>query len=420
MNLATALLLSLCPAPDDDGLDKLSTTAMVELYKNTKHWALKSIALLGLGKKWHPVGAEMILEAFKDKDRRVQAYAMEALSLTDPETLKCVLSKELVENLVTKQMAVNHVMYRERVLKVLGTIAPSDAKTASQMSSWWNKAKKDYAPAEWKPGGSSPGEKSGGTVAEKFVRRAFEMSEVGIEVVFCLDTTGSMQVVIDAVRDALKDIFVIIQGVSPKFKLGLVHYKDFDDWKEGAKVLVPLTNNVDEMIKKLSRTPADGGGDLPERVEKGLEVALDQKQMGWVKESHKAIVVIGDAPCHNDAYAKAIELVKGAKDKPFGENPPDVATGGGGETKKVTRPFITSAIATGADALNPTAEQHFKGIADAGGGMYGTLVTSKADKDATEKVVTQILQMSFGKEWEKEVNAFISVFLEYRKKGFFP
>lgn len=419
--MTTALLLvSFLAAPQDEGLDRLSTSAMVDLYKNTKHWALKSIALLGLGKKWHPVGAEMILEAFKEKDRRVQAYAIEALAQSDSDTLKCVLTKDLVENLVTKQMAVNHVLYREKVLKVLGAIAPADKKTASQMSSWWSNTKKDYQPAEWKGNGGSGGVKEGGTVAEKFVRRAFEMSEVGIEVVFCLDTTGSMQVVIDAVRDALKDIFILIQGISPKFKIGLVHYKDFDDWKEGAKVLVPLTNNVDEMIKKLSRTPADGGGDLPERVEKGLEVALDQKLVGWVKESHKAIVLIGDAPCHNDAYAKALELVKGAKDKPFGETPPDVATGGKGEVKKVTRPFITSCIATGADALNPTTEQHFKGLADAGGGMYASLVTAKADKDATEKVVTQILQMSFGKEWEKEVTTFIQIFLEYRKKGFFP
>jgi hypothetical protein len=297
-------------------------------------------------------------------------------------------------------------------------IAPSGSDSSSEMTRWWSKVKKDYEPAAWKgPNGGGGGGQ--GTVAEKFVRRAFEMSEVGIEVVFCLDTTGSMQVVIDAVRDALKDIFVVIQGVSPRVRLGLVHYKDFDDWKEGAKVLVPLTNNVGELINKLSKTPADGGGDLPERVEKGLELALDPKQMGWLKESHKAIVIIGDAPCHNDAYEKAKKLIQDAKDKPFGEGAPDVASGKG-ETKKVTRPFLTSCIGAGADSIYPTTEQHFKGLADAGGGMYGQILTSGAQKDGAETVVRQILQMSFGKEWEKEVKVFVEIFLEYRKKGFFP
>lgn len=408
----------------DEGLDQLSTQALVDLYKGTKFWSLKAITLLALGKRWHPAGAEMVLLALNDKDRRLHAYAVEALARTEPEALKSALTKDLVDELVTGSMKVNHTVFRERVMKALAVVAPADKKTAGEMGSWWSKAKGSYEPAPWRGSARAGGGKGGAsTVAETFVRRAFEMSEVGVEVVFCIDTTGSMQDIINAVRDAMKDIAAVIQGVSPKFRIGVVQYKDYDDWKEGAKVLVPLTNNVGELVNKLSKTPASGGGDAPERVEKGLETALDAAQMGWQKESHKAIVIIGDAPCHDDALAKAVELVKNAKDKPFGKEPerPDVATGDGkAKPKPQTRPFITSCMGAGAASVYTTTVTHFKEIAAAGGGLYGEILTQGGAKNSAEAVTAQILHMCFGKEWEREAKAFVEIFQEFRRTGFIP
>ena len=120
-----------------------------------------------------------------------------------------------------------------------------------------------------------------------------------------------------------------------------------------------------------------------------------------------------------DADASDI-LAANAKDKPFGDGRKDVATGGKkGKPKKITRPFITSCIGAGTSTVYATTEQHFKEIADAGGGSYGQILTSQKGTKNQEEVVRQILKMSFGKEWESEVKTFVEIFLEYRNKGFF-
>ena len=76
MRLATSLILLLAltsstaaaPPQDADGLGHMETRGLVELYGKTKHWALKAIVLLSLGKDWHPEGADMILDALKGKN----------------------------------------------------------------------------------------------------------------------------------------------------------------------------------------------------------------------------------------------------------------------------------------------------------------------------------------------------------------
>ena len=45
-------------------LDENGTKALNGKYKDSKHWAMKGIILVALGKHWHPAGNEMILDDF--------------------------------------------------------------------------------------------------------------------------------------------------------------------------------------------------------------------------------------------------------------------------------------------------------------------------------------------------------------------
>ncbi len=68
-------------------------------------------------------------DALKGKDRRLKAYAIESLRRTDPETLKSVLTHELLENLIKKQLRVKHRLFRDRVMKVLAAGLPRSVRT---------------------------------------------------------------------------------------------------------------------------------------------------------------------------------------------------------------------------------------------------------------------------------------------------
>jgi hypothetical protein len=128
----------------------------------------------------------------------------------------------------------------------------------------------------------------------------------GRDVVFVVDTTGSMGGVISAVRakvhklaKAMSDEGAGGDSTLQEFaevRFGLVDYRDRGDlWV--AKMRTPLTSDISHFLAEVNKLSADGGGDWPESVTKGLMVALDDK-MGWDPLAGKAIVLVGDAEPH--------------------------------------------------------------------------------------------------------------------------
>src|SRR5207249_6913916 len=87
-----------------------------------------------------------------------------------------------------------------------------------------------------------------------------------VEVVFCLDTTGSMSGLIDAAK---KKIWTISNQIAsgkptPELKLGLVAYRDRKD--AYVTQVYDLSNDLDAIYGHLMGFKADGGGDTPESV----------------------------------------------------------------------------------------------------------------------------------------------------------
>jgi hypothetical protein len=110
------------------------------------------------------------------------------------------------------------------------------------------------------------------------------------EVVFAIDTTGSMSGAIDSVRQ-----FLIAEiSASPKRSYGLVVYRDQGD-SYVAETRAVLGQDTMVAIKAAEGMVADGGGDYPEHVAAGIDEAL--KAPFSPAASHH-IIVIGDAPDH--------------------------------------------------------------------------------------------------------------------------
>lgn len=117
-----------------------------------------------------------------------------------------------------------------------------------------------------------------------------------IEVVFVLDTTGSMSGLLEGAKRKIFSIASrIAQGrPTPKLKVGLVAYRDVGD--EYVTKRFDLSDDLDTVFANLRKFQAGGGGDTPEHVGRGLGEAVSLMSWNPNREVMKVIFLVGDAP----------------------------------------------------------------------------------------------------------------------------
>jgi len=121
-----------------------------------------------------------------------------------------------------------------------------------------------------------------------------------VEIVFCLDTTGSMGGLINAAKATIWSIAnqIVTNTPTARVKIGLVAYRDRGD--EYVTRIVPLTDDLDTIHEKLNSFKAAGGGDAPESVNQALYEAVTQIFWSKDSETYRCIFLVGDAPPHMD------------------------------------------------------------------------------------------------------------------------
>jgi Mg-chelatase subunit ChlD len=125
-----------------------------------------------------------------------------------------------------------------------------------------------------------------------------------LEMVFVLDTTGSMGGLIDGARQRIWGVIneVMQTPAHPNVRVGLVAYRDHGD--AYVTQVLPLTNDLDKVYTTLMEYRADGGGDGPEDVRSALSDGV--RKAGWSKpqaNTAQVVFLVGDAPPHDD-YAQ--------------------------------------------------------------------------------------------------------------------
>lgn len=133
-----------------------------------------------------------------------------------------------------------------------------------------------------------------------------------IEVVFVLDTTGSMSGLIEAAKQKIWSIantFVMTEP-APKIKMGLVGYRDRGD--SYVTKHFSLTDDIDAVYTFLMGFSANGGGDTPESVNQALHEAVTKMQWSDDEDTYKVIFLVGDCPPHMD-YADDIKFPETCK-----------------------------------------------------------------------------------------------------------
>ena len=121
------------------------------------------------------------------------------------------------------------------------------------------------------------------------------------EVVFVLDSTGSMSGLIEGAKQKIWSIAnsIISQDPAPEIKIGLISYRDKGD--EYITQLMDLTDDIDAVYAKLQSFRAAGSGDMPESVNQALNEAVTK--MSWSpadQNVYRVIFLVGDCPPHMD------------------------------------------------------------------------------------------------------------------------
>jgi len=135
-----------------------------------------------------------------------------------------------------------------------------------------------------------------------------------IDVLFLLDSTGSMDDEIQVVKDKIEQIMFEVENGTPKpvVRYAIVTYRDRGDVY--VTRLLDFTENVENIKTFLRSIQADGGADGPESVNEALHVAINN--CSWGGDDHvKMIFLIGDAPPHMDYendydYRNEVEIAK--------------------------------------------------------------------------------------------------------------
>lgn len=123
------------------------------------------------------------------------------------------------------------------------------------------------------------------------------VKQVGLDVCFVIDTTGSMSGAISNARENMSQIIDSISEKSSDYRIAIVDYRDFasrsGDWTDyPAKLQLDFCSDRDKIQEGIDGLSLGNGGDGPETVYSGLMLAAS---LDWRRDAQHVVILIGDA-----------------------------------------------------------------------------------------------------------------------------
>ena len=131
-----------------------------------------------------------------------------------------------------------------------------------------------------------------------------------VNVVFLIDTTGSMDTYINGVKDRAIEFSEILSSKGADFRLGLIGFGDLIE-KERPSVY-NFTDDVAKFQRQVKNIPRTYGGDIPESSLDALETGIELLNSSRVDPTAKNIfILITDAPPHVPTFSgKSVEDIR--------------------------------------------------------------------------------------------------------------
>ena len=187
------------------------------------------------------------------------------------------------------------------------------------------------------------------------------------DLMFVIDTTGSMSPYLAAAVASASRTAEALHAKTSKARVGVVEYRDQGD-SFVARTVVALTDDFAAFDAGLRGLVADGGGDDPESVYSGIVTALGAN---WDPGASRSLIVLGDAPAHDPepvtglTAASVTAIAKGTA--PMPELPPTIGGSGNGAVAGEATTSTTTPTATTTKRLRPAAPRGRTRLARAAG-----------------------------------------------------
>lgn len=121
--------------------------------------------------------------------------------------------------------------------------------------------------------------------------------EDSVNVIFLIDTTGSMDEYINGVKDRAIEFSNVLNSKGVAFNLGLIGFGDLSENEKPS--IYPFTSDIKKFQNNVKNIPRTYGGDIPESSLDSLESALKLLDNSKVSADSKNIfILITDAPPH--------------------------------------------------------------------------------------------------------------------------
>ena len=145
----------------------------------------------------------------------------------------------------------------------------------------------------------------------RFDRSRIVAERTPLDILFVLDTTGSMGEEINRLKNTIEIINLNLAALSsrPLIRFGMVLYKDRND--AYVTRVIPLTEDLEKFRTELNKVQAGGGGDNPEDLQSALRDSIEK--IAWNSEAVRLCFIITDATAHLD-YGQSYTYVNAVHD----------------------------------------------------------------------------------------------------------
>ncbi|MCC6763980.1 MAG: VWA domain-containing protein [Deltaproteobacteria bacterium] len=221
------------------------------------------------------------------------------------------------------------------------------------------------------------------------------LRKVGVDLVLLIDTTNSMQSIIDDVKNQVRGFIADLQRMVPSSRVAVVAYRDKGD--EYVTKWVDFSFKTDKVQAFVVNLRSDGGGDYPEAVYEAVDAAMTE--LSWRKIARRIMIIIGSSPPHPQTMPALLKLVRDLKEKNGAIGAIDVtkrlhdeyeradwvAHGSRGEFKPTPMP-----------AFYQEVSDTYRVITSQGGGELIALGEEKS-------LLRQVMILTFGTRWRVEM-----------------